>query len=1244
MANTRGFQVLVQAAESVLVKFLQGAWKSAECPDAPGDEGRIPEYRDIPAGTSIGSYVVADGQVQIPKEGLGVTMVPEINGAEIKLGLKVQVEIQSPPVPSAGFFDMTADVRAKVPIGTLPGSKDVGMLLDGLPRSSVSCTLTSGDPLAPKLATLIAESTHQAYENWTPTGPIDPAVPVIPHYEDSVDVTWSIGPGGSIIVDTHTEFYDDEADPAHRIAVTLPAPGKVRVTIPMYLRIFNIRKSGAASFLDLRDPMGAETSLVIDADLESPPGSYTVRFDTATVTAGAMSPAATEPEGSNYTHNKGVIFFVSLDSLIQGEIETRGTQTVHAMGAVTVDVPTVADIEKTIGDMFHTELEPRSFIAIWTPEAGGDAFTATDVTTRALPDALVIALNAGPGADVGAVTNLVPSGREFAVAVDAATVQASIDKARVDNGFANSDLPKRMSSDDKDVDLNSLNVALTDGSIRMTGEVTVIDAIAGSIDVDADFRVDVGLHWNPNGSLNAAGVQKMDHHIIGEPEVDPEESVAFWIIAIIIAVISLGTGSVLIAVIVIVVALVVTSIAESVGGKMLVSGVTGAIDGITGWPSLARRIGPVRAVFSDPIDIATTGIFMSGTLQVESSCEGTQVLAADSGSTYSTQAASPLSLQAQNTSTAASYGWLPGDGSSAVAAQDVTHVYDASGVYVAKHRLTINEPGGATSRHFALIDVENVAPTVDAGADITVDEGEVVTLVGHFEDVEYADTHESMWSFGDAQAPQAGTIEETNNPLKAKGTSTVTHAWCDNGDYEVTLQVRDQNGGVGVDTRTVRVLNVPPTVEAPPEVFAYPCTVITLVGEFTDPGWCDTHEGTWDFGDCTPVQRATIRETHNSPAGTGVAIASHTYEHCGTYLATCTVIDDDGGVGQDVTIVHVVDVENGDFECGFRSRLSGIAANAWEPYGGGKDGADHEPAFFAHQEVVHSGQRSQGVHVEGSAAGIYQRVGANPGWDYQITTWYAIDERGAGIARLGLDPAGGTDSTAAHVVWDQGTENRQWANLIVRATATAPAVTIFLELASDVPGVPEPAAAAAPTRRARGWFDDVALLAVQPFCPPDRPGEPPKGRRACASFAPTDKERRYPPDLDVEGFTFQMMDGAPGEVVGYGPPPGAPKLDIRSGVLIDLPFTAEWVTARISRSSEGPASMIAVDASGSVVDRADALPESNVETELRVEGSDIVQVQVSAKQREAGLIEICAGISRKTGKGKVPRKARVHDG
>jgi hypothetical protein len=267
MANTNGFEVVIEAAEPVLKKFLRGAWKSTECPSEPGDDGRIPEYMDIPDDTgpvAFGAYVVDDGQIQIPEDELDATMAPDVNGTELKLGLHVQVEIQNPPVPSAGFLEMTADVRAKTPIGTLPGSNNVGLLLDGLPRANVNVALTSGHPLSAKLLELITEYIHARYEDET-----------IPHNRHETGRNF-----GPMTVDLDVQIYDDQTDPARRINVSLPNPTTIEISIPIYLRMYNIQ----SGLINLADPMGVTTRLIVTAPFESPPGSYIARLGDATVT------------------------------------------------------------------------------------------------------------------------------------------------------------------------------------------------------------------------------------------------------------------------------------------------------------------------------------------------------------------------------------------------------------------------------------------------------------------------------------------------------------------------------------------------------------------------------------------------------------------------------------------------------------------------------------------------------------------------------------------------------------------------------------------------------------------------------------------------------------------------------------------------------------------------------------------------------------------------------------------------
>ena len=1225
MADTHGFEVVLEASEALITKELRGAWKSAECPVDPGEQGRIPEFMDIPEDTNLGGYLVNDGQIQIPQNELEATMAPDVNGIQLKLGLNLQVEIKDPPVPSAGFFDMTADVRAKAPVGTLAGGLDVGILLDGLPLGNVSATLTSGDPLAPKLDTLMAEYVHKIYENWTPTGPIDPTFPVIPHVVDETNV--SFGPGGD--ADAHTELYDDDSDLAHQILITRPSATSIQISIPVYLRIFDIH----VPIITLQDPMGIETRMNILAILDSPPGSYTTRLSTATVTVAPIQPASASItgstlEGNNYTANKATLAglpFVSinLDDLLTQQLRTRGETMAHNMGDFTINVPTVGQIEDAIKEIFHTELESRDFMSIWTPSSSAN-IEVTDVTPKALSDVLAIALNAGGGADANALTNFIPADREFAIAIGAAKLNQIISDTRDDQGLSDSQLPKRFVEDGEDVDLNTLNVFLVDGAIRLTGSVTVIDAIAGSIDVDADFRSDIGLHWEPNAALDAAGTQMLKHHNIGDPDVDPEESVLFWVLAVIFAIITGGLG----VIVLVIVVLIVENIVKSLGSEMVTDTTTGALSGITAWPPNLTRIGRVRALFHDPVLIDTTGVVLAGTAEVISSCEIVAVVAASSGSSYTIPAASAVTLTAANVHPAANYRWIAGDGSAQVNLQNEVHTYAASGLYIAKHALTITQPGGATSRHFALVNVRNVPPTVDAGADITVNEGEVVTLVGRFWDVEYPDTHESTWNFGDDQSPLAGTISETNSPPMAVGTSTVQHAWCDNGTYTVALQVRDQNGGITTDTRIVTVLNVPPKVDAGADMFAYPCTVITLTGKFEDPGWCDTHVGFWDFGDCSPTQTAVVRETNEPPAAKGDVIASHKFEHCGTYHAVCTVIDDDGAQGQDAVVIRVIDVENADFERGYRERLLGTVANYWEPYvapalndpqslpstGAAVPAGD---VFFCEECLVHGGQGSQRIKFEQLArSGICQLVGANPGWDYQISAWYVINERTLGTARLGIDPDGGDDPSAPGIVWMAGTERKHWAQLTVRATATGRAITIFVEAGNDKHGPLDVC------------FDDVALAAVQPFCPEqeDEEEKPPEREDLCVDFTDERANTGLKLPFEKKKFNFDsQQSGQVAHIVAFGDPVGQSKLQVPAlGLIVRLPFTSDRARVKACHQGGKPLQITALNNAGQVAGQASLATTNNVLQTVEVAAPSMVVLIFEARGSESLLFEICA--------------------
>lgn len=516
-------------------------------------------------------------------------------------------------------------------------------------------------------------------------------------------------------------------------------------------------------------------------------------------------------------------------------------------------------------------------------------------------------------------------------------------------------------------------------------------------------------------------------------------------------------------------------------------------------------------------------------IDIKSKYEGTAIVVADAGNAVTIAQGTPLTLHAAHTHPAAVHEWDLGDGTTATGVS-VTHVYPKPGLYVVKLATVVNQDGGARTRHFVGVTVSNAAPKVDAGPDLTVNEGDVVPLSGTFSDKGWLDQHTAVWLGGDDQPPEVGKVAEQHDPPTGLGTASATHAWGDAGTYVATLAVRDDHGATGRDDAMVTVLNVPPTVELSGPRYSYPNAVVTFAAHFTDPGWLNTHTAQWDFGDGTSPTTATIDEVHAPPRGTGTAWGSHSYPRRGNYCCTCTVIDDHGGIGVATQCVEVVDVVNAGFEEGFRGLTAGSVGNEWDPYAASI--AEFQVSslpiamtagmFSAETKLVRDGQRSQRIQVDGaSRAGVYQRIGANPDWAYQVTVWYCALENSGGMVRLGVDPSGGVNATASSVAWTIGRALGRWEQLAVRAVARGDAITIFIEAVGRYRStrVEEKAmdfAASDRGARDRGQgiaacFDGVGLLAVQPFCrPPELRPEPPSDPAAQNQRDPNHPQGRDP--------------------------------------------------------------------------------------------------------------------------------------
>jgi uncharacterized delta-60 repeat protein len=194
--------------------------------------------------------------------------------------------------------------------------------------------------------------------------------------------------------------------------------------------------------------------------------------------------------------------------------------------------------------------------------------------------------------------------------------------------------------------------------------------------------------------------------------------------------------------------------------------------------------------------------------------------------------------------------------------------------------LRVTDEDGAVHIAVTTVQVNNVAPTADAGQDQTITEGTPLTLSGANSSDSDGSVVKYEWDFN---------YDGSNFDVDASGVSVSFPKLSGPAVRTVALRVTDDNGATSLVTMTVTVQNAAPTASLSGPTTVKKGQSATFNGSFFDPaGDLDTYQVAWDFGDGTV--------TGFAPASQGLSV-QHLFDRKGTYTVKFTVRDSDGACG-----------------------------------------------------------------------------------------------------------------------------------------------------------------------------------------------------------------------------------------------------------------------------------------------------------------------------------------------------------
>jgi DNA/RNA endonuclease G (NUC1) len=224
----------------------------------------------------------------------------------------------------------------------------------------------------------------------------------------------------------------------------------------------------------------------------------------------------------------------------------------------------------------------------------------------------------------------------------------------------------------------------------------------------------------------------------------------------------------------------------------------------------------------------------------------------------------------------------------------LSYAFPDNGTYAVA--LLTSDLAGATSSASASVVIANANPTAMLNVPSTVNEASPITIsVSNVSDPSSVDVAAGLKIAFDCGAGAGYTAPGTATSINCPTT--------EDGVRVVHARITDKDGGATILTANVAIMNVAPVVtfKAVTPLSIESGDIVATTGSFTDPGkdapWKSSIS--WGDGQTTPTLPGTLVVSGEKLLG-GVE-----YKKVGTFTATLSITDNDGGVGSN-TLTYTV--------------------------------------------------------------------------------------------------------------------------------------------------------------------------------------------------------------------------------------------------------------------------------------------------------------------------------------------------